>query len=168
MDSIVREFKKRITVRGQQLALSAKFHSTAETTDSLLYDLEELCSADHIAYDVEAAEQMVSKLKSTLEEATSSLELLQQLGEGLLDLLQSNESGDGQQQQRRRSSSPRRSQVSVFRKVSRRFLARIDELVQRKRSCQQVVDKKRGRLEQFLQLRSCEEDARKVGGVVNL
>ena len=133
----------------------------AESVENLLQHLSLLCSADHIVYDTEAAEQLISKLANNLDEANQSLELLHQLGEGLFDLLQGGNTSDG-----RRSASPRRVKSATFKAVTRRFLARIDELVQHKRLCENVVEEKKNKLEQFLQLRSCEEDARKVSDCV--
>ena len=112
------------------------------------------CDDDVIAYDAEAAEHLLGRFKLGLEEVDDMLDHMHGIGEGLMDLLQSQEMSEGSMQ--------RRHFGDLFRQTTKHFMFVTGQLVDKRDQCRAMVKGKQNKLELFLQLGSCEQDTDKV------
>eukprot|EP00118_Oscarella_pearsei_P005439 m.25044 g.25044 ORF g.25044 m.25044 type:complete len:4584 (+) comp28725_c0_seq1:98-13849(+) len=157
IDKVFRVYKKRMAIRGQRLALSAKFHGVAEEVDLKLDDLMSGCDDDVIAYDTEAAEHLLDRFKLGLEEVDDMMDHMQGIGEGLMDLLQGQEASEGSMR-----DTQRRHFGELYKQTARHFMEVTDRLAEKRVQCGEMVQGKQNKLEQFLQLKSCEQDTDKI------
>jgi len=115
------------------------------------------CGDDVIAYDAESAQHLLERFQVGLEQVDDMLDHMHGIGEGLMELLQNQEKGEGSMR-----GSQRRLFGDLFRETGKHFMTVTDGLVEKRDKCRALVKAKQNKLEQFLQLRSCEQDTDKV------
>ncbi|GFO38536.1 sec14 domain and spectrin repeat-containing protein 1 [Plakobranchus ocellatus] len=147
MDTVCRSFASRLERRRTLLITSVRFHRFAEDFSTSLDELLELLCTDIDAETVEAVEGAMKSLEEKLEAcdklATQSLDE----GQSLLD-----------EMSRPIKNAFGKDITPDFERQVNHVNKKLEELQERKLRCDELADVRKLKLQQLLQLRTCERD----------
>ncbi|XP_074642495.1 uncharacterized protein LOC141899810 [Tubulanus polymorphus] len=151
MDTISRSFASRVEKRRNLVICSCRFHRFAEEFSFRLDDLLELLCSDINADDVEAAEKALQELQDKCDAIDYAAHKTIEEGHILLDLL----------------SLPIKNALGKdvtpnYEDAKEHIQKLLDDLQDRKARCDELSDVRRLKLQQILQLRTCEQDAKQA------
>ncbi|CAG5126014.1 unnamed protein product, partial [Candidula unifasciata] len=147
MDTVCRSFATRLERRRTLLITSVRFHRFAEELSACLDELLELFSSDVEADTVEAVEEAIKTLETKCDNCDRVAEQSLNDGQSLLDEMSrpiKNAFG--------KDISPDYS--NQIKHVNKR----LENLQERKMRCDELADVRKLKLQQLLQLRTCERD----------
>ncbi|XP_064597993.1 SEC14 domain and spectrin repeat-containing protein 1-B-like [Liolophura sinensis] len=156
MDTVCRSFATRLERRRTLLINSVRFHRLAEQFSEKLDDLLELLCTDVDIDDVDTAEEAIKTLQEKCDSVDSTGENTLVVGQSLLDELSipiKNAFG--------KDITPDHDKHIKY--ISRK----LEELQERKMRCDELADVRRLKLQQILQLRTCERDAEQAINWIN-
>ncbi|KAL5005801.1 hypothetical protein ScPMuIL_016959 [Solemya velum] len=148
MDTVCRSFASRLERRRTLLITSVRFHRLAEDFSQKLDSLLEILCTDIMLEDVESAANAVQQLQETCEAIDESAQQTLSEGQSLLDEM----------------SRPIKNAMGMditpdYAKQIKHVNKQLEDLQERKMRCDELADVRKLKLQQLLQLRTCERDA---------
>ncbi|XP_071940991.1 triple functional domain protein-like [Antedon mediterranea] len=153
MDSVCRSFASRLEKRRNLLICSVCFHRTLENSMHTLEDLIEMFRGDVVADSTEMVKRVVSNIDDNCHAIAFSIEQTEREGERLLEMM----------------SSPVKNAFGKditpkFDSQKSHVTTSIHEMNKQRKQVNELADLWKLKLQQILQLRTCEEDS--VQGIV--
>ncbi|KXJ28019.1 SEC14 domain and spectrin repeat-containing protein 1-B [Exaiptasia diaphana] len=149
LDKVCRSFASRMELRRDIVMLSLSFHQNSAVFSNLLEDLLDLLCSDAIMTDrLDGAEKMLSTLEQKVEAVKSSCEETLRDSHGLMQLLRQHT-----------TNAQGESDLLDCDQALQYIQSTVDELKERKQRTDELCDVRRLKLQQILQLRTCERDA---------
>ncbi|KAK3083009.1 hypothetical protein FSP39_011505 [Pinctada imbricata] len=148
MDTVCRSFASRLERRRTLLITSVRFHRLAEEFSKKLEDLLELLYSDNDAEDVKSAEMALQKIIQKCEALDTLAKQTLEDGQSLLD-----------EMSRPVKNAQGKDITPDYDLQVKHVNGHLEDLQERKLRCDELADVKKLKLQQILQLRTCERDA---------
>ncbi|XP_076451161.1 coiled-coil domain-containing protein 141-like [Babylonia areolata] len=147
MDTVCRSFANRLERRRTLLITSVRFHRLAEDFGNRLDDLLELVCSDVVANTVEEVEEALQILQEKSDACETVSEQTNSDGQSLLE-----------EMSRPIKNAFGKDITPDYGPHIQRIKRMLEELQERKMRCDELADVRRLKLQQLLQLRTCERD----------
>ncbi|KAL3854881.1 hypothetical protein ACJMK2_014117, partial [Sinanodonta woodiana] len=148
MDTVCRSFASRLERRRILLITSVRFHRLAEDFSRRLDDLLELLCSDINADNVEAAQEAISSLQEKCDAIDHAAQSTLSDGQSLLD-----------EMSRPIKNAFGKDISPDYDDQIKHITKKLEDLQERKMRCDELADVRKLKLQQILQLRTCEKDA---------